>query len=212
MIRKGIIIVLGISTAFAAGLYFGSASKTAIEYIPNDSIPMLLRKNDSLAKRAAKLPDKIDTIVNDEFEIVTHHPEGYVKVLRRYTPKKLFEDYPVNEKYTGSIPSQLDFSTCTYGKRYKTRTYEALDYGVAFAGYYSFAAWGCGSNCQSSSIIDLRTGKVYAGPDAGNGFDFRVNSKLLVVNPPDTNGLYDLCAFCKPEQYLWTGSSFKRLE
>lgn len=45
-------------------------------------------------------------------------------------------------------------------------------------------AWECGSLCQSGAIIDPKTGAIYYTiPTASFGFDFRKDSKLLIVNP-----------------------------
>ena len=153
-----------------------------------------------------------DTIYRDDDLVLTQNGKGYVNVFRYFRPEKTFEDYPVKEIYRGPLPAKLNFSTCTWGKMYKTMTQYGFEQGVAFAGHYAFAAWGCGSNCQSCSVIDLHTGNVYAGPDAMNGYQFRIDSRVLVVNRPDSNGLYGNCAYCTPEQYLWTGTSFVRLE
>ncbi|HTF06297.1 MAG TPA: hypothetical protein VK826_19835 [Bacteroidia bacterium] len=203
------IVILILSLAMACGYSCDSANENDSAETRIDSIAMLHTKIDSLLKL---IPDGIDTIVNDEFEVITHHPEGYVEVQRRFRPKKTFEDYPVRGRYSGMIPP-LNFSTCAYGKKFRTRTKEGAELGPRFAGHYAFASWGCGAPCQGCSIIDLRTGNVYAGPDATGNYAFRIDSKILLVNPPDSNGLYYYPPmFATPEQYVWTGDSFKKLE
>lgn len=207
--NKWLVAAFCIVVAFAAGLLCGSSKRMMVRYIQNDSIPLLLHQIESLK---ARFPKATDTIINDEYGLVTQETDGYVNVWRRFNPKKTFEDYPVRDVYTGAVPAKLNFSTCSWGKEYKTMTQFGVDKGVRFAGYYAFAAWRCGSNCQLCSVIDMRNGNVYAGPEAGNGYDFRIDSKILSVNPPDSSGLIDPCAYCTPEQYLWTGTSFIRLE
>ncbi|NVM64501.1 hypothetical protein FHW88_002790 [Mucilaginibacter sp. SG538B] len=69
--------------------------------------------------------------------------------------------------------------------------------GLNFGGHYCFVSWGCGSPCQESAIVDLKTGLIYRGPDASLGFKLNRLSRLVIINPGYTT---DDCAFCK-EQY-----------
>jgi hypothetical protein len=71
--------------------------------------------------------------------------------------------------------------------------------GLNFAGHYCFAYWGCGSPCQMSAIIDLKTGIVYEGPPASLGYEFKKNSRLLIVNPGNTA---DSCFYCQPKYWV----------
>jgi hypothetical protein len=82
--------------------------------------------------------------------------------------------------------------------------------GLNFAGHYCFAWWGCGSPCQDGAVVDLRTGKVYHSLTASLGFEFKRNSRLVIVNPGET---IDSCAFCKPEYWVWDErlKKFKRI-
>jgi hypothetical protein len=167
---------------------------------------------DSLKSSNQKIYLRADTVFNDELEVVIKELDGTINVLRKFSPKKTFKDFIVAEKFDGLIPKQLNFSFCKYGKLYKTASRQSTDNGANFAGHYAFTRIGCGMNCHVSTIIDLKTGNVYAGPEAAGGYDYKLDSKILIVNPPDSNGLYQPCPYCTPEQYLWTGSSFKRLE
>jgi hypothetical protein len=162
----------------------------------------------------AGIPSKADTVLNDDFELVVKEADGRVYIWRKFNPKTTFKDYPVSKKFSGQIPKNLNFSTCKYGKSYKTASRQAADKGADFAGHYAFARMGCGTNCQVSTIIDLTTGKVYAGPVASGGYDFKLDSKMIIVNPPDSSGLYSpQCPTnCKPEQYLWTNNTLKQIE
>lgn len=79
-----------------------------------------------------------------------------------------------------------------------------------FGGYYVVLTTGCGTALQCGVIVDLRTGEI-AGqlPTATTGYEFRPNSRLLVVNPevpdPDEYHLFwDNATF-----YLeWNGRDF----
>jgi hypothetical protein len=137
---------------------------------------------------------------------------GPVEISRKFDPEKSFADFPTAERYKGKAPAYLDYSTCIYGRMYKSICRKAADSGANFAGHYAFQVIQCGPSCQLSVVVDLKTGKVYAGPQAGSGYQFYIGSKILVVNPPDSHGWYSPCGYCIPEQYLWTGVEFKKLQ
>lgn len=132
-------------------------------------------------------------------------------VRKKFVPKVSFGDYAVSKKYKGPIPQTLDFSTCGSGKLYQKATKAEVKGGPDFAGQYAFAQVSCGTDCYSSTIVDLKTGKVYAGPKSSNGYQFKINSSLLIVNPPDSKGYYPDCEICAPELYVWTGKKFKKI-
>jgi len=71
--------------------------------------------------------------------------------------------------------------------------------GLNFGGHYCFIYWGCGSPCQSSAVVDFKTGIVYPGVDASYGYKFKRNSRLIVVNP---NG-EQISSTYKTEYWVW---------
>ncbi|WP_276503513.1 hypothetical protein [Terrimonas pollutisoli] len=84
--------------------------------------------------------------------------------------------------------------------------------GTNFAGHYCFVFWGCGSPCKLSAVVDLKTGKVYNGLPSGIGYSFRKDSRLMIVNPPDSTNWYDITVpYVIPEEYEWTGTEFKQI-
>lgn len=213
-----ITIVFGLLT-FGLGWWLSDMSDFA-EGVKQDVIRLdTFKRNDSTFGQSttdkllkASIPNKVDTIFQDDYELVVKEADGQVNIWRKFNPKKTFEDYPVLKKFTGQIPKNLNFSTCKYGKLYETLSRVAADEGPTFAGHYAFARMGCGTSCQVSTIIDLTTGNVYAGTEAAGGYQYQIDSKIIVVNPPDSSGLYYPCFYCIPEQYLWTNNSFKRIE
>jgi len=97
-----------------------------------------------------------------------------------------FEKYRVSYIYSGQM-SPINLKSNRTARVYKTTISESYKQnGVNFAGHYSFVYWGCGSPCTGCAIIDVRTGKVYSGPDSGFGYNFKKDSRLLIVNPKDT--------------------------
>ena len=121
----------------------------------------------------------------------------------KFEPYIGFDDFKVtkvdNKKY-----AELDLKSNEMASSYRTRLREGYKADTAnFAGHYTFVYFGCGSPCQGSLVIDRKTGKVYDSPSASLGYDFRADSRMLIVNPPDTSGFYDDCFYCKPIIYIF---------
>jgi len=97
-----------------------------------------------------------------------------------------FDRYKVDSIYLGE-KSAIHLGDDKIVRAYRTRISKGYSQnGVNFAGHYSFIYWGCGSPCTGSAIVDVKTGRVYLGPDSGFGYNFVQNSRLLIVNPKDT--------------------------
>jgi hypothetical protein len=132
----------------------------------------------------------------------------------KFEPSIGFDDFKVafvdNKKY-----ADIDHKSNKNANKFRTIVREAYRADKAnFGGHYTFVYWGCGSSCQSSFLVDRKTGKIYDSPGASLGYDFRADSKMLIVNPPDSNGFYDDCTYCKPVIYLFDDQSktFKKKE
>ena len=108
----------------------------------------------------------------------------------------------------------LDFSKYKYKKTFITVTKEGVkDNGINFAGHFCFVYWGCGSPCKLSAVVDMKTGIVYNGLSGETGYKFKKNSKVIIVNPPDSSGWYDKNVFWEqPSQYIWTGNNFIKVK
>lgn len=128
-----------------------------------------------------------------------------------YKPSHSFADFPAGERYRGPFPHKLDFTTCQSGQLYRKETRQALEKGMNFGGRYIFVKISCGTDCYSSTLLDLKTGRVYAGPHAVNGYQFRPDSRLLLVNPPDKDGRYTPCEVCEPTLYVFNGKKFVKV-
>ncbi len=121
----------------------------------------------------------------------------------KFEPYIGFNDFKVsrvdNKKYAA-----LNLKSNKSAPSYRTRLREGYSADTAnFAGHYTFVYYGCGCPCQGSFVIDRKTGMVYDSPGASFGYDFRVTSFMLIVNPPDTSGFYDDCFYCKPVIYIF---------
>ena len=95
-----------------------------------------------------------------------------------------FEDYPVKETFRGK-PAPIDFHSNSSARTFRTMLGETVAHGPNFAAHYAVNTWGCGTECLQIGIVDLRNGKVYMPPVAASlDIETRVNSRLLIVDPP----------------------------
>ncbi|MDP6037518.1 MAG: hypothetical protein QGG64_03135 [Candidatus Latescibacteria bacterium] len=70
--------------------------------------------------------------------------------------------------------------------RFKDRLIAGAKTGPNFAGDQTIMRWPCGDECQQLAVVDARSGNVIFAPFVTHlGFRFRLNSKLLIVNPPE---------------------------
>ncbi|MET0394771.1 MAG: hypothetical protein ABW019_16620 [Chitinophagaceae bacterium] len=121
----------------------------------------------------------------------------------RFEPYISFSDFNIS-RIDHRSKAPLDFSSNPEARYYRTRIREGYrEDSVNFAGHYTLVIWGCGAPCQAAVIIDRQTGKIYDVPTASGGYEFRVDSRLLIVNPPDEDGFYDDCPYCKPLVYIF---------
>ena len=71
--------------------------------------------------------------------------------------------------------------------RFKDRLIQGAKIGPNFAGDQTIVRWFCGEECQQLAVIDARTGSVIFAPFVTHlGFRFRLDSKLLIRQPPDS--------------------------
>lgn len=134
--------------------------------------------------------------------IISFSSSGQTK-SKTSKPIDLFDEFKVDSFYAGE-KHQIDYNSNPTAKRFRTKiltTYKKV--GFNFGGHYCFVKWGCGSPCQASVIVDIRTGKVYSAPSAALGYDYRKDSRLLIVNPTDTTGFFVDCDYCKQEKWLF---------
>ena len=121
--------------------------------------------------------------------------------LIKFEPGVSFSDFKVKVEKVNTKP---DLKSHELGHRFRSAIRN--DYANVeskFAGHYSLAYWGCGSPCKISVLIDRRNGKIYDAPTSSVGYEFQNDSRMLIVNPPDSIGYYDKnCFYCEPEIYI----------
>lgn len=140
-----------------------------------------------------------DSAVHAKSEVNVDQKRNDISMLASGNEEIIFNTHSVKAVFKGSKP-KLDY-TSIIAKKYKTIISSDFKTSkIDFAGYYSMIVWGCGTPCQKSSIIDWRDGKIYNGPSAATGFDYHINSQLLIINPPGDGGTVDMW---EPEFYIW---------
>lgn len=85
-------------------------------------------------------------------------------------------------------PEVVDFSTNPEAELYKTTIEEQVSEGANFAGHYTVAAWGCGTECQGFAVVDVTNGEIIEYQpqhflQAAQGLEFSLESNILVFNP-----------------------------
>ncbi|MBF9144038.1 hypothetical protein [Hymenobacter properus] len=119
----------------------------------------------------------------------------YSAALGQSLPEPRFKEYAVLEQYTGpQAAARLKPGTAAWS--FRTRIREAARQKPNFAGHYVLATWGCGAECLSFAIIDVKTGAVHfddmslccwfspALPEKPEDFEpvrFRLNSRLVIM-------------------------------
>ena len=147
----------------------------------------------------------IDTIFNYGSVIIygdsTIHENEISSVLVKFEPYISFDDFKVKVE---NVKAELDLKSHKLGEKFRTAIkYDYDNPEALFAGHYTFATWGCGSPCQMHVLIDRRSGKIYDAPDSSVGSEFKKDSRMLIINPPEENGyFYNDCSYCKPEIYI----------
>jgi hypothetical protein len=98
-------------------------------------------------------------------------------------------------------------------KQYIPVIRKAVRHGPNFAGHYTVANWGCGTECAAFVIVDDSTGRVYEPPEIARGVDlglgdtepvYRVDSSLMVLASCPDPKVYGL-KNCRRNFYRWDG-------
>jgi len=165
-----------------------------------------------------------DTLYSDSsYTIFADHRKVEGIVYKKYVPKYRFVDYKVEKSYTGSL-AKPDFSTDPPAREYKTVIGERCsDSAVNFAGHYTIAEWGCGTQCGVMAVIDRTNGRVFYSnnyipfdtADGHWGIDYRKDSKLVIVNSyllKDHHGYMMQENWRKLSFYKWNGEGFIKVD
>ncbi|MEQ9550042.1 MAG: hypothetical protein RIM23_10530 [Coleofasciculus sp. G3-WIS-01] len=116
-----------------------------------------------------------------------------------------FQDYPATDSFSGT-PAPVDLTSHPQARRFRTVLRQGAKQGPNFAGKYTVVTWGCGTSCQVVGIINAETGSVYIlDRPAEAGVKFQLDSRLLVVNPPE-NFPDNEPDWMETRYYVWDGT------
>jgi hypothetical protein len=133
-----------------------------------------------------------------------------------------FEDFPAKEALTGK-PAAPVFKRAK-DKLFRTQIRDQSAAGPNFAGRFTIASWGCGTECVGGAMIDGKLGTILDLPfetitwapgrfedgaawpsDKFEPIEFKPTSRLLIIH--GSNG--EKRDTCGVFYYEWTGSQFK---
>jgi len=126
----------------------------------------------------------------------------------------LMAKYPAAAPFKGK-PAAVNLASHKDARMFRTRLREGAPTGPNFAGHLTVVTWGCGTSCQTVALIDARDGRVYFGPTASLGVKHRIESRLLIVNPPeDVKRDYGDPPpdWGHPEYYLWDKGRLSKIK
>jgi hypothetical protein len=118
------------------------------------------------------------------FAVLATHAYSQTRSLPR------FEDYPALRKFRGKpAPAIISHPRA---RMFRTTIRTQAQNQPNFAGSYTLAIWGCGSDCRGFALIDSRSGRVYFNPKALNvigvpfqeedRLQFRRDSRMLIIS------------------------------
>jgi hypothetical protein len=96
-----------------------------------------------------------------------------------------FEDYPASRTFQGE-PAAVDLQSNPKAWTFRTRLREGAKEEPNFASHFTIVRWGCSTSCHQFAIVDAETGGVSFGPLFWVKLGFRLDSRLLVVNTPES--------------------------
>lgn len=118
--------------------------------------------------------------------------------------------YAVEKVYSGNMPA-LDERSHPDAGTFKSALRDGLRDGVNFAGKYTVVSVDCGSSCQQHFIVDRENGKITENIQSSVGAKFSANSRIFIVNPPDSTVDYSACNNCTPEAYVMENNKLRKL-
>jgi len=160
-------------------------------------------------KRNLKRDTLYTSFDNEVYVLGDEQSKQINDILTYFSASHVFSDFKTDSIYYGK-KAILDLKSNPLGTENRTvisRGYNSTN--ANFAGHYILVYWGCGSPCKESVIVDVKTGKIYECPSAAMAYEYKVDSRVLIVNPPDWGSYYSDCAGCQPELYIFDEKSKK---
>lgn len=112
-----------------------------------------------------------------------------------------FADYPPSDA-PDPLVEHVDFDSHPDAALFDQALRAAVGKPADFAARFRVVLVGCGTTCQAAIAVDAGTGRVVTGPTAEFGIVYQLDSRLLVVNPPERV----LTAFADGAIPLWAAT------
>ncbi len=140
--------------------------------------------------------------------------EGNTDLYQRYRitmeQYHISGNYDVQHMYSGRM-APLDEKSHPDARLHRMALKKALEEGVNFAGRYTVVSIGCGPACQTHYVVDRRSGKILDKLQGHTSASFSANSRLFVLDAPDSTVNFSTCADCQPKAYEFKDGKFEAL-
>lgn len=146
-------------------------------------------------------------------EAVENQDLEAVKKVSQNTNPPTFDDYPTHTiPFTGNH-SPIDFDSHPDAYTYRDALNYGIQFGPNFAQHYTIVTWGCGTTCEAFAIVDAYTGAVYFPQFVSSvGLDYRLDSNLLIVDPPETIQSTYVPPGVETEYFIWKDKQLLPIE
>lgn len=138
------------------------------------------------------------------------NPDMYQRYRLRMDAYQTDEAYRVDEQYKSTL-APLDESSHPDAAKFRSALQSGLQKGVNFAGQYTVVTVGCGTTCQEHYVVDRSSGKVLDKVQSSTGARYTPDSRIFIVNPPDSTLNYIDCPYCEPAAYVFENDKFRKL-
>jgi hypothetical protein len=170
-------------------------------------------KNESERTIASTHPALEDQLEKDSVRMPVsdrENPDLYERYRITMEEYERDSSYMVSEMYRGRL-APLDVNSHSDARTYRTAIDKGLKEGINFAGKYTVVTMGCGTSCQTHYVVDRETGKVLDNIQSSVGAKFSADSRLFIINAPDSTVDYKECQNCEPEPYIFEYNQFRKL-
>ena len=120
-------------------------------------------------------------------------------------------NYNVKNMFRGKL-APADEASHSDAHTYKSALREGMAQGVNFAGKYTVVTIGCGTACQQHFIVDRENGKIVEKIQWSSGARFSVNSRIFILNPPDSTINYNECQDCTPQAFELVDGKLRKVK
>jgi hypothetical protein len=108
-----------------------------------------------------------------------------------------FESYPAPPY--GGILTRPDFRNAPKSySRFRTVISQGASQGANFAGHYAVITIGCGTDCSSTTVVDVQSGKIFDFPLGGEEYynlalSYRPDSRLMIAHWQENEATNPTC-------------------